>query len=176
MKIVKAKPEEAFKVLAFYKSLIEKMQNHPYRPKWIPDVYPSLEDIQMFCEKDALWLMKDEQEILGSVVITPLEAEVIGASLETESPANEKIAEIRLLAVEPLRQGEGLGSILLNHAKQICKEEGYHKIRLETLSDSLPSNQLYQKNGYRLLATESFYFDIAGELEFNIYELDLGVS
>lgn len=49
MYIVKAHEADAQRITAFYEDLIEKMRDHPYRPRWIKGVYPSCDDIRGRC-------------------------------------------------------------------------------------------------------------------------------
>lgn len=173
MNIVQAKPEDASIILSFYYALIEKMRDHPYRPRWIRDVYPTHKDITAYCREGEMWVAEHDGTIAAAMVIARERKGTDDTVQWTVDAQAEQISVIRLLAVEPDLQNKGIATSLLNLAKRICADRGDKAIRLEALSDSVPGNRLYKKNGYQLVCVRTYRFDIAGDIEFCLYELPL---
>ncbi len=76
------------------------------------------------------------------------------------------VAQLRLLLVEPSARGLGLGETLVRECERFARQAGYRKIKLWTQSLLLAARSIYQKSGYRLVATEphhSFGHDLVGE-------------
>ena len=57
------------------------------------------------------------------------------------------VCEVKDFIVKKESRGKGFGKILLQYLEKICKEKGCHKIRIETLKNSL-AYEFYLKNGY----------------------------
>jgi GNAT superfamily N-acetyltransferase len=77
------------------------------------------------------------------------------------------IAMLRLVYVEPEERGAGLGSLLVGECERFAREAGYRRIRLWTNSILLAARAIYERRGYRLLASEphhSFGHDLVGEV------------
>ena len=63
---------------------------------------------------------------------------------------NEPHWYLPLIGIDPLRQNQGLGSLLMQHAHIICDRDGM----LAYLESSNPANiPFYQRHGYELLGT-----------------------
>ena len=76
------------------------------------------------------------------------------------------VAQLRLLLVEPAARGLGLGGRLVAECTRFARDAGYRRIRLWTNSSLLAARAIYQKAGYRLVASEahhSFGHDLVGE-------------
>jgi ribosomal protein S18 acetylase RimI-like enzyme len=61
-----------------------------------------------------------------------------------------------MLAVDPKRQGTGLGRKLVQAAEDHCRDRGCTYMKLTVLSLRLPVLSLYRKLGYKEAGTEEF--------------------
>ncbi len=92
---------------------------------------------------------------------------LVQARDDTSGLPEPGVAQLRLLIVEPLARGTGLGTQLVAHCTAFARRAGYSTLRLWTQSNLLAARQLYQREGYRLLGTEphhSFGRDLVGEI------------
>ena len=62
----------------------------------------------------------------------------------------DSFAMIGLIAVSSACQGQGLGSILLQHAEQYCLSENINELRIPTQLSNEPACNFYSKNGYHI--------------------------
>jgi DNA-binding MarR family transcriptional regulator/N-acetylglutamate synthase-like GNAT family acetyltransferase len=77
-----------------------------------------------------------------------------------------RVAQLRLLLVDPVARGRGLGSRLVTECTQFARQAGYRKIVLWTQSILAEARRLYARHGYRLTSQEphrSFGHDLIAE-------------
>ena len=97
------------------------------------------------------WIAESHGTILGSVYLMKEDADT---------------ARLRLLYVEPLARGLGLGKKLVSECTEFAREAGYKRIVLWTQSTLTAARKLYVGEGYQLIKQEphhSFGKDLVGE-------------
>lgn len=114
--------------------------------------------IQRFnAKRERCWIAEREGEIVGSVFLVE---------------KSKTVGQLRLMYVEPEARGLGLGSRLADECVRFARQVGYRKVVLWTNSVLLAARHIYEKAGFRLIASEphhSFGHDLIGET----WELDL---
>ena len=114
---------------------------------------------------EACWIAERDGANIGSVFL-------VQARDEATNAPEPGVAQLRQLLVEPAARGLGLGAALVGECERFARRSGYRTIRLWTNSVLTAARGIYQKAGYRLVATEahhSFGHDLVGET----WELDL---
>lgn len=84
--------------------------------------------------------------LIGYHLLHPAEA----FSLLTLKEGHEDEFHIGTLATMPESRGLGVGSLLINHAEQIARKQGYSKSSLTVVRDNHGALKLYEKLGYRV--------------------------
>lgn len=165
MKIIKPNLIDVPKLLEVTKSCAQAMiANGIYQ--W-NDNYPSYEVFEKDIELDQLWVLKEGEAIIGSIVISDIMDEEYKA-IEWLTP-NTKNVYIHRLAVHPDYQGKGLAQKLMSFAESYAKENDFVSVRLDTFSVNKRNNVFYQKRGYKKLG--DVYFPKQSEHPFHCYEL-----
>lgn len=80
--------------------------------------------------------------VLGSVTEPPP-----GSPYRELAGADE--SEFRMLAVDPRRQGQGVGSTLVDHVLRRAHTEGRRTVRLSSLPEMAAAHRLYERCGFR---------------------------
>jgi ribosomal protein S18 acetylase RimI-like enzyme len=80
------------------------------------------------------------EEVLGSLLLGPW----------TDLEASRHVLEVKGLAVDPARQGEGIGAALLDAAIDRAREGGARRLVLRVLSGNASARHLYESRGFEL--------------------------
>jgi GNAT superfamily N-acetyltransferase len=87
------------------------------------------------------WAAESEGQIKG----------MVGIQRRTDEEA-----ELRRMSVASDSRRQGIGSRLLETAEAFCREQGYLRIRLTTVSLLQPAIALYRKHGYQQVGEERY--------------------
>lgn len=167
MKISKAIVSDIPKLLEITKSCAQDMiaKGIFQWNEYYPNSAAFLEDIRL----DQLYVLKNENDIVGCIVVSEIMDEEYKA-IEWLTP-NKKNSYIHRLAVHPNYQGKGCAQQLMSFAENYSKNKGFHSVRLDTFSQNKRNNIFYQKRGYQQLG--DVYFPKQSEHPFHCYELVL---
>lgn len=101
-----------------------------------------------------LWVAEIDGEVAGSVFILP------------STEGDKGTAQLRMLYVEPMFRGQGIGRRLVAEAITFSKEAGYDRVMLWTQDCLSSARSIYQKAGFQLQKEErhrSFGADLNGQ-------------
>lgn len=96
--------------------------------------------------------------------IAEVDGERMGCVLLIRKSA--RVAKLRVLIVDPRARGLGIGRMLVEECIRFARQKGYAKITLWTNSVLTAARAIYEKTGFRLVASEkhrSFGRSLTGE-------------
>jgi ribosomal protein S18 acetylase RimI-like enzyme len=102
---------------------------------------------------EQIFVAEDDGRVLGYVALhqpIPL-------------PSHSHVLEINGLAVNPTRQGEGIGRSLIQQAKTEARRRGVVKLSLRVLSPNASARHLYESCGFTVEGTLLREFVLAGQ-------------
>lgn len=105
----------------------------------------------------------DGQELVGSLLLGPW----------TELESARHVLEVKGLAVDPARQGEGVGGALVDAGIATARERGARKLLLRVLSGNAPARRLYESRGFKLEGSVREAFLLEGAY---IDDLTMGID
>ena len=114
---------------------IARMLRSTYdRMTFIPRLHTPEEDLayvtSLFADHEA-WVAADGDDVLGFAILS-----------------SDQLLQIH---VDPGRQNQGIGTLLLRRMESIIELEGADRVQLDTLSDNVRAVNFYQHQGYRIL-------------------------
>src|SRR5271170_1320921 len=102
-------------------------------------------------KKERCWIAEMDGVIVGCVFLVK---------------KSERIAQLRMLLVEPAARGHGLGGRLVDECIRFARKAGYEKITLWTNDILHAARHIYEQRGFRLVRQErhhSFGHDLVGQ-------------
>ena len=104
---------------------------------------PSPEMIKTYLERGYLYVLRENDEIVGVLHLDPLDRETI---------------EIKNVAIREDKQGKGHGKQLVAYVLEQCSHLGYKKIIVGTGNSSIDTLAFYQKMGFRFQCIRRDFF------------------
>lgn len=94
--------------------------------------------LQRIAEGDGIWVALVDGMVAGSIVI------------DGHFPDGD--ARLRWFILDDAYRGLGLGGLLMRHAMEHCRAQGFQRVWLSTFSGLIAARRLYEKYGFRLYA------------------------
>jgi ribosomal protein S18 acetylase RimI-like enzyme len=129
--------------------------------------YPSIEKLEADIEKEELYVIKQDEKILGIIVITEsIDDEYFPVEWLSKTDNN---IYIHRLATHPRVWGKGYAQELMDFAEAFARLNKYESVRLDTFSQNQRNQKFYETRGYKRLG--NIYFPKQSEHPFYCYEL-----
>lgn len=128
--------------------------------------YPTQQAFENDIERKELYLLKDKDHIIGTIVISTFMDDEYH-DIEWLTPSDGNIY-IHRLAVHPDYQGQGNARKLMDFAYAFAKAKKVPSIRLDTFSENKRNQKFYEARGYQKLG--NIYFPKQSKSPFYCYE------
>ena len=111
------------------------------------DEYPGPDTVEYDLSRDALFVMKDENDGIIAAISIELDEDV--DRLECWTPSLKPAGEYARLAVSPAHQRQGLARQMVAHVLGVLKERGCKSVHILVNRDNLPALKAYAHIGFR---------------------------
>lgn len=133
------------------------------------NLYPSREYFQECIHEGTMYVLIEDNIILGHVVLNESQTEEWrNIPWEGSHPI-----VIHSLMIDPEIQGKGLGSDFVRTCECFSKERGYSSVRLDAFSENEKALHLYSKLGYQQRDSVFFSSKPEGHQEYICFEKNL---
>ncbi|MEK4626814.1 GNAT family N-acetyltransferase [Solibacillus sp. FSL R7-0682] len=117
---------------------------------------PSIKIVEEYVNRGDCFIAEMDNEVIGVYVLLPTRPETV---------------ELVNVAVAEKHHGKGIGKMLVMHAVQKAKVEGFKTIEIGTGNSSIGQLALYQKCGFRITGVDIDFF--IRHYEEEIFENDI---
>ncbi|WP_289037533.1 GNAT family N-acetyltransferase [uncultured Zobellia sp.] len=131
--------------------------------------YPSKQAFEADVERGELYVLRIENKIIGSIVISTLMDEEY-KPIEWLTPSAKNVY-IHRVSVHPDFQGKGYAQKLMAFAENYARENSFASVRLDTFSQNKRNHRFYEARGFQRLG--DIFFPKQSEHPFHCYELVL---
>jgi ribosomal protein S18 acetylase RimI-like enzyme len=131
--------------------------------------YPSLEKLREDISREELFVLEENEELQGMIVLSPIMDEEY-IPVEWLTPGENNLY-VHRLATNPQEWGSGNGRKLMDFAEDFASKNNYDSVRLDTFSQNERNQRFYEKRGYKRLG--NIFFPKQSEEPFYCYELVL---
>ena len=128
--------------------------------------YPSRERLLEDIENEEFFVLEEQGEIQGIMVLTPqIDEEYV--PIEWLTPGGNNLY-VHRLATHPELWGRGYGQKLMDFAEGLAAAQKYQSVRLDTFSKNKRNQKFYESRGYKRLG--NIFFPKQSEHPFYCYE------
>lgn len=149
MIIRKAKSEDLIFVEEIYSQIHSEEEKGLFEIVWKRGIYPTLETATQAFNRQDLFVLEDEEKILGSAVINQIQVDVYkNANWQFPAP-EDKVMVIHTLAISPKVFGKGYGRKFVEFYENYALENNCPYLRMDTNEKNVGARRLYAKLGYK---------------------------
>ena len=173
MKFLQATEKDLENTLNFYNELIDELDKGINYPDWTRDVYPNMEYLKEVQSKGELYLLQDDETIIGSTVLNSNsipDYDSVDWSIELPK---DQVLLLHTFGIKQDLRNTGIGSKFLEIIEDFARDNNYKAIRMDTIYGNSPAIKFYQKNGYTNLGQYELHYDETPETRFFMFEKNL---
>lgn len=142
-------------------------------PGWIKGIYPVRETAVKAIREENLFVLRKNGVIAGSIILNHVPEEAY-KEVQWEIKADYcDILVVRTLVVHPEYMKQGFGLLLMEFAREYAITSGMKALRLDVSKDNASAIRLYEKCGYKYIATVDLGLPYAHLKWFLLYEMIL---
>lgn len=173
IKIEKLKSDRLITCAQFYEHVITDTPDMDKYGRWKRGLYPTEEDIENYIKKGAMYALSEGSVVIGAMAVTMNQGNDYHSINGSLSLADDEVAVIHILAVNPDYRGQGFGKRLIDEAVSIARKNGKKALRLDALASNSPAHRLYKNKGFVYRGMQNLYAANTGHTDFLFFELVL---
>ena len=162
MRVVQAHNRHIPSVVLIISACMKTMREHGIF-QW-DDIYPNREILTNDVESRSMYVLEHENDCLATIT---MDREQEPAYRMIPWSGGEPALIVHRLCVDPVFQGKGIGTQLMDFAEGYAKQNAFVSIRLDAYSGNPAAVRLYERRGYRKAGQVNFP---RRELPFFCYE------
>ncbi len=110
--------------------------------------YPNMETINDDINNKYSYVLSNENEILGTIVVIFADDITYHSIYEGEWLTSGSYAVMHRLAINPEHHGLGLASEVMKHAESMCVKKGFPSVRVDTHKENKAMQKVLVNNGF----------------------------
>lgn len=135
-------------ITSIYEEVHEQIESGKIWIGWIKGVYPTRDTVVAAIERDDLFVMETQQQIVGVGIINQQQVDVYRETNWQYTASDEEVMVLHTLAISPMLGRRGYGSKFVDFYEKYAKEQGCDYLRMDTNERNANARALYKKLGY----------------------------
>ena len=152
--IRKATVEDISAIAALYNEAIDYEDSHIKYTSWKKGIYPTADTARFGIKNDSLYVFEDNGTLLASVILDNRQPPEYRNVEWGVCAKHNEVLVIHTLCVHPSCAGLGIGSAIIEFAKQLAQKTNCVAIRLNTTSRNTLASRFYEKNGFNVVSKQ----------------------
>ena len=141
---------------------------------WQRGIYPARATAEASLERDDLFVMEEDGEIIGAAIINQVQVDVY-ANAEWHYPAaDEQVCVLHTLVISPKAGRKGYGKAFVAFYEDYARENGCPYLRMDTNERNVNARALYRKLGYTEIGIVPCVFNGLADVHLVLREKYLG--
>ncbi len=176
MKFQKASESDFRMIQRFYWDVIDDIHRNNVNNEnlgWEKGVYPSDDYIQNSLTKGELYTLAERNALYACVILNSEHNDGYDGCAWSITCNPDEVLTPHALAVNPERQGKGIGKIVVENILNIARAEHKKAVRLDVLGACKAAERLYISCGFRFVEAKEMFYEDTGWTEYKMFELNL---
>lgn len=125
---------------------------------WVRGLYPTRQTAQESIDRDDLFVMEAEDQIVGVATINQTQADVYATAPWRYPAPDEAVMVLHTLVIDPACMRKGYGRRFVDYYEQFGRSQGCTCLRLDTNVENKKARAFYTALGYEELCTRPCTF------------------
>ena len=164
-------PEQFEQLTQFYREAIDHTPGMRRFVRWIYGLHPTDGMILDYIRSASMFTVEDKGELLCAFALTPSQGSDYHGTGWERALADDEVALVHLLCVNPAYQHQGIGRRVMELAIDLARKMGKKALRLDALACNTPAQRLYESLGFQKRGIAHWFADNMGWTDFFLYEL-----
>ena len=170
MRLESATQKDFDSIITFYDDVTERTPEIATYARWQKGKHPTIDGIKAYIDEGSMYLYREDDAIVGAMAVTAYQGEDYHAIEWSQKLADNEVAVIHILAVNPDKQGAGIGSKMIHEAIRLAHDKKMKAIRLDALASNTPAHRIYERLGFEYRGKQHLYAENTGWTDFFFFE------
>ena len=148
MEIRKAKKSDIDSIEKIYEKIHDSEEKGLVTIGWIRTVYPTRKTAEDALNRNDLFVMVDEGNIVAAAVINQVQVDEYKYAAWKHRVKENEVMVLHALVVDPSEKNKGYGSAFVAYYEDYAKQHGCIALRMDTNARNTRARTLYQRLGY----------------------------
>ena len=157
-------------LLDFYRLVIRETADMAIHARWEFGKHPTEAMIADYVSQGMMYITEDGTEIAAAVAVTPFQSENYHGVDWQADLADDEVATVHILAVNPRCQGHGYARAMMRDVICLSNDIGKKAVRLDALACNAPAQRLYETLGFKKRGVCRWYAENTGWFDFYLFE------
>ena len=142
---------------------------------WIRGVYPVRQTAEAALQRDDLYVLEENGQVLGAAIINQAQVDVYKQGRWMRSVPDCAVCVLHTLVISPDAAGKGYGRAFVRFYEDLARQTGCSELRLDTNARNTAARALYKKLGYQEIGIVPTVFNDISDVQLVLIEKTLTV-